>query len=90
MCIRDSILTADDVPNGKPHPDIYLAAAKQLGVEPENMLALEDSFTGSKAASASGAYTIAIPTTHSREMDFSHVDQVAESLADEKITELFG
>ena len=83
------ILTADDVPNGKPHPDIYLAAAKKLGVEPENMLALEDSFTGSEAAAASGAYTIAVPTIHSREMDFSHVDKIAESLADEKITELF-
>jgi len=83
------ILTADDVEKGKPHPDIYLEAAKKLNVEPENMLVLEDSFTGSTAAAAAGAYTIAVPTKHSVDMDFSHVQQIAQRLDDEIILSLF-
>ena len=83
------ILTADDVEKGKPHPDIYLQAARQLKVEPANMLVLEDSFTGSSAAAAAQAYTIAVPTEHSVGMDFSHVQQVASRLDDEIILSLF-
>ena len=83
------VLTADDVSNGKPHPEVYLAAAARLCVAPESMLVLEDSFTGSTAAAAAGAFTIAIPTKHSLEMDFSHVHHVAERLDDEAILSLF-
>ena len=83
------VLTADDVTNGKPHPEVYLAAASQLDVDPAAMLVLEDSFTGSTAAAAAGAFTIAVPTKHSLEMDFSHVDHVAQRLDDEVILGLF-
>ena len=44
------VLTADDVDQGKPAPDIYLAAAKHWGVEPQEMLVLEDSPIGCQAA----------------------------------------
>lgn len=83
------ILTSEDVENGKPHPDIYLAAADKFGVAPQNMLVLEDSKTGSTAGVAAGAYTIAVPTEHSKGMDFSHVAQVALSLKDDVILRLF-
>ena len=83
------ILTADDVTNGKPHPEVYLAAAARFDVTPDSMLVLEDSFTGSTAAAAAGAFTIAVPTKHSLEMDFSHVDHVAQRLDDEAILSLF-
>ena len=83
------VLTAEDVEKGKPNPEVYLAAASRLGVDPESMLVLEDSFTGSTAAAAAGAYTIAVPTKHSLEMDFSHVDHVAGRLDDEAILQLF-
>ena len=83
------ILTSEDVTRGKPHPDIYLAAAERLQVPPANMLVLEDSFHGSKAAVAAGAFTIAIPTLHSQSIDFSHVDHVAKALDDVEILELF-
>ncbi len=76
------ILTADDVARGKPHPDIYLEAASRMGVPSAAMLVLEDSYTGSRAAAASGAFTIAIPTPHSLEMDFSHVNGMAKRLDD--------
>ena len=83
------VLTADDVTNGKPHPEVYLSAASRFNVAPKSMLVLEDSFTGSTAAAAAGAYTIAVPTKHSQEMDFSHVDHVARRLDDKEILNLF-
>jgi len=83
------VLTAEDVTLGKPHPEVYLAAASRLNVEPESMLVLEDSFTGSSAAAAAGAFTIAVPTKHSLDMDFSHVDHIASRLDDEAILGLF-
>ncbi|MEM7457110.1 MAG: HAD family phosphatase [Planctomycetota bacterium] len=76
------VLAGGDVENGKPHPDIYIEAARRLSVEPAEMLVLEDSFTGSTAAAASGALTIAVPTHHSLCRDFSHADHVASSLDD--------
>ena len=79
------VLTANDVKNGKPDPEVYLAAAKRMGIEPEQMLVLEDSAIGSRAAVAAGAFTIAVPTAHSVNSDFSHVGYVAESLLDPMI-----
>ncbi len=55
------MLSADDVENGKPAPDVYLEVCRRLNVKPEDAVALEDSFTGVRAAVASGARTIAIP-----------------------------
>ncbi|AKR58120.1 haloacid dehalogenase [Devosia sp. H5989] len=57
----DTIVTRDDVANPKPHPEPYLLAAGRLGVEPVHCLALEDSHSGVRAASAAGMQTIMIP-----------------------------
>jgi len=73
-------ITGDDVTDGKPHPEVYLTAAKRLNVAPTEMLVLEDSVTGSRAAAASGAFTIAIPEPHSSGGDFSHVDLIVDRL----------
>lgn len=54
-------VSGDDVPHGKPAPDIYLEAARQLGVDPSLCLTLEDSPTGAKAAVAAGMICYAIP-----------------------------
>ncbi len=51
----------DDVANGKPAPDVYLAAAAAVGAAAEQCLAVEDSATGAASAVASGAYTVVIP-----------------------------
>ena len=79
------LLTAEDVKNGKPAPDVYLKAAEQLGVKPAELLVLEDSEIGSRAAAAAGAFTIAVPTSHSVDGDYSHVNYVADSLNDPMI-----
>ena len=56
------LLTSADVKNHKPHPEIYLTAAKKFGIQPGELLAFEDSQVGCAAAVASGACTIAIPS----------------------------
>ena len=54
-------ISADDVKNTKPDPEAYLKAADILGVDISNCLILEDSPTGVKAATSSGASVIAVP-----------------------------
>lgn len=60
----DAICSADRQPEGKPHPAVYLAAARQLGVPPESCLALEDSPNGVLSARAAGMFCIAVPDPH--------------------------
>jgi sugar-phosphatase len=55
------ICSADQEVEGKPHPAVYLTAARLLGVSPESCLALEDSPNGILSAKAAGMYCIAVP-----------------------------
>ncbi len=55
------IATHDDVERGKPHPDVYLEAARRLGVSPERCIAFEDSNAGLTAAHAAGTMAIMVP-----------------------------
>jgi HAD superfamily hydrolase (TIGR01509 family) len=55
----DAVVTRDDVPRGKPHPDTHLIAAARIGQPPELCLALEDSGPGLEAAAAAGMITVA-------------------------------
>lgn len=57
----DEVVTADDVKNGKPDPEIFLTAAKRLGVDPTRCLVLEDAPPGVIAAQAAGMEVITIP-----------------------------
>ncbi|MEZ6115947.1 MAG: HAD-IA family hydrolase [Pirellulaceae bacterium] len=82
-------LTAEDISQGKPHPEIYLTAAERFGVSPANMLVLEDSENGCKAAVAAGAHAVAVPGDHSRHHDFSGAKLIAESLADHRLLRFF-
>lgn len=86
----DFRLTAEDISNSKPHPEIYLTAAQRFGVEPEEMLVFEDSENGCRSGVAAGANVIAIPSKHSELHSFEGVLFVAESLADPRIDELIG
>lgn len=81
-------LTAEDVTNGKPHPEIYLTAAARLGVAPNEMLVLEDSETGTRAAAAAGAFTVSVPNRHTAYQDFSAGSLVVESLQDTRLVSL--
>ena len=57
----DTILTPDDVPRGKPSPDLYLLAASRLALSPERCVAVEDSNHGVTSAHAAGTITIMVP-----------------------------
>jgi HAD superfamily hydrolase (TIGR01509 family) len=84
------ILTSEDIVEGKPNPEIYLKAADRLGVAPAEMLVLEDSQNGCRAAVAAGAIAVAVPGTRSRKHDFSGAALVADSLADPRIYQRLG
>ena len=70
-------LTAEDVVLGKPNPEIYLKAAAQMGVAPDEMLVLEDSETGSRAAASAGAFIVSVPHALSCDQDFSVAKRIA-------------
>jgi HAD superfamily hydrolase (TIGR01509 family) len=57
----DAVVTADDVAEPKPAPDLYLAACSALGAAPERSAALEDSPVGVASALAAGLYVVAVP-----------------------------
>jgi len=78
-------LTAEDIVHGKPNPEIYLRAAERFGVATEQMLVLEDSENGCRAASASRAFTVAVPGEHSRTQDFRGASLLVDSLADPRL-----
>jgi HAD superfamily hydrolase (TIGR01509 family) len=57
----DAVVTRDDVARGKPHPDLFLRAAAEIGVDPGECLVLEDSYNGVRAAHLAGATVIMVP-----------------------------
>lgn len=81
----DFVITAEQVGKGKPHPDIYLAAAQRMGVSPDAMLVLEDSETGTKAGVSAGANVISVPNEHTRHGRFDGARFIAETLQDARI-----
>ena len=57
-------VSSEEVAHGKPAPDVYLEAARRLGIEPARAAAVEDSQNGILAAKAAGMRVIAIPNRH--------------------------
>jgi len=78
----DSIKCAEDVKNVKPSPDLYLAVLDQLGVGPEEAIALEDSPHGITSAQAAGLLCVVVPNPLTSQMPTDHADLELDSLAD--------
>jgi HAD superfamily hydrolase (TIGR01509 family) len=57
------VVTGEEVEHGKPHPDIYLHAAKELGIPADACLVIEDAFSGIAAAKAAKMRVAAVPDT---------------------------
>jgi HAD superfamily hydrolase (TIGR01509 family) len=57
-------VSSEEVAAGKPAPDVFLEAARRLGVEPGRCAAIEDSANGLRAARAAGMRVVAIPNAH--------------------------
>jgi len=81
----DVTLSLDDVTRAKPDPEIYFLAAQQLKITPQEMLVVEDSEHGVRAAKSSGAACVAVRTPHVPleriAMADAHVDTLAEMTA---------
>jgi HAD superfamily hydrolase (TIGR01509 family) len=75
-------VSSEEVERGKPAPDVYLEAARRLGVSPERVAAIEDSANGIRSAKAAGMRVIAIPNPHYPPPDdaLTQADAVVESL----------
>jgi beta-phosphoglucomutase-like phosphatase (HAD superfamily) len=59
-----ALVSSEEVARGKPAPDVYLEAARRLGVESAQAAAVEDSHNGILAAKAAGMCVLAIPNAH--------------------------
>jgi HAD superfamily hydrolase (TIGR01509 family) len=54
-------VSSEEVARGKPEPDVYLEAARRLGIDPARCVAVEDSSNGLRAAAAAGMAVVAVP-----------------------------
>jgi beta-phosphoglucomutase-like phosphatase (HAD superfamily) len=59
--VLGAIVSSDEVPLGKPEPDVYLLAASRLGVAPGRCLVVEDSVNGVRAGKAAGMTVVLVP-----------------------------
>lgn len=75
----DAVSCVDDVENGKPAPDLFLNAARLLGVAPEHCAAVEDSPNGIKAAKAAGMKVACYANPDLPKLDHSGADLVVSS-----------
>ena len=77
-----STVCRGDAPRIKPAPDLFLAAAGRLAVDPRECLVIEDSLNGLTAAKAAGMRVWIIPNRVTRGLDFSAADRVFSSMAE--------
>lgn len=84
------VLTCDDVSEGKPHPEVYEKAAARFGVPPADMLVLEDSVNGLKAAKAAGARCVVVPHALVPCEELTDADAIIPSLAAAQLGQFLG
>eukprot|EP00171_Calliarthron_tuberculosum_P002337 IDg2337t1 len=76
------VLAGDDVERKKPHPDIYNAAVKRVGVERDRCVVVEDSLVGVRAAVAAGLRVFVTHTDYTADQDFSDATAVFPDLGE--------
>ena len=78
------VVSSQEVARGKPAPDVYLEAARRLGVDPRTCAAVEDSHNGIRSAKAAGMRVIVIPNPHfpPDEQALEHADVVLRAIAE--------
>ncbi len=89
----DGIVTAEDVTEGKPHPDVFLKAAATIERQPGKCIVFEDALAGIEAGKAAGAKVIGVATTHPAKTLAPLVDRVVHQLDElslEDLVDLFG
>ncbi|MDO5726057.1 MAG: HAD family phosphatase [Tissierellia bacterium] len=84
MKYMEFTLSFADVKNRKPDPEIWLIAAKKLGLEPKDCIAIEDAEKGVIAAFKANMPCIAIPNKYTDDHDFSKANYIVDSLMEAK------
>jgi HAD superfamily hydrolase (TIGR01509 family) len=74
------VVSGDAIPLGKPHPDIYLYTADNLGIEPSECVVIEDSINGVKSAKRAGMICLAVPDKRLSLKEFQIADLIVDSL----------
>ncbi len=74
----DKYVSADDVSNSKPDPEVFLTAAEKLGQPPINCIVFEDSYAGVKAGKKAGMKVVALATTHDKD-ELAEADLIARN-----------
>ena len=77
----DALIASEDVNNGKPAPDTFLAAASQLNIPPVRCVVVEDAVAGVQAARSAGMKVVAVTNTNSRE-DLHQADIIVDQLTE--------
>lgn len=90
--VFDAVVSSDEVAHGKPAPDVFLAAAGRIGIPPWEVIVVEDSLNGLRAAKAAGMATVLIPNRSVPPAQGwePFADAVLERLADLDPDRLFG
>ncbi len=83
----ETIIDESQINHGKPDPEIYLKTARQLGIEPDRCIVIEDSMAGVQSAAVAGCKVIGMTTTHSKE-DFVNTVLVIDDFDELDITSL--
>ena len=87
----DAIVGATDVARGKPHPDVFLEAAKRCGAEPANCIVFEDAPLGVEAARRAGMRAVVLTTTLPAEAfaEFDNVITIVPDFSQLSLDDLF-
>lgn len=75
-------IARQDYQKAKPQPDAFLAAARLLGLSPEQCVVIEDTYKGVLAATSAGMACIAVPNDYTRRNDFSRASLILPSLGE--------
>jgi beta-phosphoglucomutase len=79
----------EDTVRGKPAPDVFLVAAKKLGIDPGDCVVLEDAVVGIEAARSAGMRAIAVAlASHAKRGDLARADLVVDTLCDVSVEAL--
>lgn len=84
----DALVTEDDVTAHKPHPDVYLAAARAAGMPPGRCVVFEDAPSGVAAARAAGTKIVAVRTSYVRPGELGALDLLVDSLEQVSVQQL--
>ena len=80
--VVDEVVSGDDVDRGKPEPDVFLEAARRLGLPPERCIVIEDAPSGVESAHRAGMRAVAIASTGRTRMELEAAELVIESLGE--------